>query len=440
MKSLIIILLFIIEIIQLAKATHLEPPDGKILFGPWYDRVTGDTIVDITKRFNYKKFSFVQSDINITDHLQYPDEFIKHLDDSKADTIMYLTVYPFEGFDKVTDEAYDEFVQLIIKLVNAGRRVLIRYASEMNGSWFNYGQKPKDFIASYRKVVDLVRSGVPSELSEYYSFLWAPNSGNGYPFPNGLSSITEDHPDFPMLDTNGDGELTIADDPYAPYYPGDDYVDWVGFSMYHYGAYWPWQQNVLPVSNQIKSLLLGINDFGNFNIYGTYCDRSVNYGGYINEDVSAGNKPFIITETAATFHLHNETSPIDPGPGRVAIKQAWWEQIFNRDFLKEFKKLKGVSTFEFYKFEEETLRDFTMLGSYTDEWPDAVADTNAVLDVFREAAKTYDFIVWANDSNISTATPTGAFYNSSGANNRVPQLTLGLLTITTFLFAYKYLF
>ena len=55
-------------------------------------------------------------------------------------------------------------------------------------------------------------------------------------------------PDFKALDTNGDGVLTMADDPYGPYYPGDDAVDWVGMSLYHWGSSYPWGANALPGS------------------------------------------------------------------------------------------------------------------------------------------------------------------------------------------------
>jgi hypothetical protein len=33
------------------------------------------------------------------------------------------------------------------------------------------------------------------------------------------------HPDFSICDTNGDGVLDNRDDPYGPYWPGDDVVD-----------------------------------------------------------------------------------------------------------------------------------------------------------------------------------------------------------------------
>jgi len=50
--------------------------------------------------------------------------------------------------------------------------------------------------------------------------LWDVNNGGGYPFPNGTDIASYvSASDFKLLDTNGDGEITQADDPYAPYYP-----------------------------------------------------------------------------------------------------------------------------------------------------------------------------------------------------------------------------
>lgn len=63
--------------------------------------------------------------------------------------------------------------------------------------------------------------------------VWAPNTAVGYPF-NGAGKYlpNADDPRFRQMDTNGDGKVDNADDPFAPYYPGDDVVDWVGISLY----------------------------------------------------------------------------------------------------------------------------------------------------------------------------------------------------------------
>jgi hypothetical protein len=59
--------------------------------------------------------------------------------------------------------------------------------------------------------------------------VWGPNLGITYPFntPNALSrapTAISDPVNFRLLDTNNDTVLNTFDDPYGPYYPGDEYV------------------------------------------------------------------------------------------------------------------------------------------------------------------------------------------------------------------------
>ncbi|KAI8913390.1 glycoside hydrolase superfamily, partial [Gorgonomyces haynaldii] len=312
----------------------LEPSNGKLLFGAWYDRISGDTPSAIQQRTGLPPFSLWQSDMNIGQTLQSEaiDNFVSQVAQTNSDAILYLTLYPMDGFQNVSAQALDQFTTKIQTITNAGRRVLIRYASEMNGNWFPYGQQPIAFIKSWKQVVDAVRAKVPDRSK--YAFIWAPNSGNGYPFGEGL------------LDTNNDGKYTIADDPYTPFFPGDDYVDWVGFSIYHYGKEYPWVDNVIPMPGQVEAIITGKPGWGAFNFYEMFC------------------------ETGATVHLWIQPSgnaqAIKPPNGeasdRVPIKQTWWRQIINATLLNTFPKIKAVSTFEFIKFEETTWRDFTNMG------------------------------------------------------------------------------
>ena len=144
--------------------------------------------------------------------------------------------------------------------------------------------------------------------------LWAPHNGIGYPFSvHGPYQAAPGSPDFAALDTNGDGVLTAQDDMYHPYYPGDDVVDWVGMTLYHWGVTYPWLENEMPPPNSFASTLRGagheppIPDF-----YARYCADAIHH------------KPLAIPETAALF---NPQQP--PGPGEFPLKQAWWRQVFN---------------------------------------------------------------------------------------------------------------
>ena len=80
--------------------------------------------------------------------------------------------------------------------------------------------------------------------------LWAPNNGGGYPYYGNKHTCRKYWcSDFDVLDTNQDGELDMFDDMYEPYYPGDDVVDWVGMTIYHWGRKSPWYNNTLPEDN-----------------------------------------------------------------------------------------------------------------------------------------------------------------------------------------------
>jgi hypothetical protein len=77
--------------------------------------------------------------------------------------------------------------------------------------------------------------------------LWAPTR-IGYPFStNGLYQATPGTAEFAALDTNGDGRLTALDDMRAMLQ--DDAVDWVGMTIYHWGATYPWLENEMPPTN-----------------------------------------------------------------------------------------------------------------------------------------------------------------------------------------------
>jgi hypothetical protein len=125
---------------------------------------------------------------------------------------------------------------------------------------------------------------------------------------------------------------------YAPYYPGDDAVDWVGMSIYHWGSAHPWGENELPEEGKFIA-----------HITGTYIglngdERAVPdfYRVYADEH----GKPMSITETAAFFR---------PGLGgdERGIKQAWQRQVFDDRVARDFPNIKMINWFEWRKFETE---------------------------------------------------------------------------------------
>ena len=80
------------------------------------------------------------------------------------------------------------------------------------------------------------------------AMVWETANGAFYPYNGGRYQCLSNTvcSDFSVLDTNGDDKLDMNDDMYTPYYPGDDSVDWVAQSIFHYGNTSPWGANAVP--------------------------------------------------------------------------------------------------------------------------------------------------------------------------------------------------
>jgi hypothetical protein len=329
--------------------------------------------------------SFFQVDFTVTPQAgiidpgpEITDQALQQLEDSGTNAGLYWTIYPKGGLDSVTDAILADLVVRLQKAIYTGRKVLFRYAPEMNGNWFAYGQQPEKFKAHWIRVVTFIRNGLGTNSSQV-GFIWAPNSGNGYPFRGGL-----------FENKTYTATLNNTSDPYTPYYPGDAYVDWVGLSIYHYGGWYHWRQNLPPAPGEFEALMRGNaqppmdwRQYGNnwpfYDFYGIFAlDGKGSLGQNPPEisNVTAGGKPFIVAETGASFHYGWNTPVWTQAPDynaslpapnvtwsttRLQMKQEWWTQIFA--FAQNNPKFKAFCSFEFIKPEEDTLRDFTMFGA-----------------------------------------------------------------------------
>ncbi|KRF03684.1 copper amine oxidase [Paenibacillus sp. Soil766] len=100
---------------------------------------------------------------------------------------------PRFGLNDVQD---DEYVRRFAREAKAsGIPIFLRYASEMNGAWVPWHGEPQLYIEKFRLIHDIMAEEAPN-----VAMVWSPNF---WP-PDTIDS----------------------------YYPGDAYVDWVGFSLY----------------------------------------------------------------------------------------------------------------------------------------------------------------------------------------------------------------
>ena len=248
--------------------------------------------------------------------------------------ILLLTLEPKEGLAAVTTEASEELARTLAGYNTAGIPVIVRFAHEMNGSWYEWGQQPSEYIAAFRRVAGAVHHHAPGS-----SMIWAPNYGGGYPFTGGKYQAAAGSPDGSGLDTDADRAVTGADDPYAPYYPGDDAVDWVGMSLYHWGNTYPWGASVVPEPEKFIQQLTGTYNGAGGN------DLAV--PDFYTQYAGAHGKPVAIPETAALV------ASGAPEGLELEVKQAWWRQLFDPRIPAEYPQLKMINWFEWNKHEVE---------------------------------------------------------------------------------------
>ena len=115
-----------------------------------------------------------------------------------------------DGLKAIARGVYDIYIDrwaTEAKLFN--KLIFLRFAHEMNDPyrypWGPQNNVPEDFIAAWKHVVDRFRAvGADNVI-----WIWSP------------------HPAYKMFDE---------------YYPGEDYVDWIGVGTLNYGTVAPWSQ------------------------------------------------------------------------------------------------------------------------------------------------------------------------------------------------------
>ncbi|KAI9011683.1 glycoside hydrolase superfamily [Hyaloraphidium curvatum] len=232
----------------------------------------------------------------------------------------------------IGDRGISQLAESLRQINALGIRVLVIPLPEPNGYWFSFGNQPDGYGEVYRRIVWGVRnSGINGDMVK---FGWQMNDATTYPYGQTWYAG--------RLDTNHNGYLDRGDDPWSPYYPGDEVVDWIGISAYHYGVSWPWT-NGYPADGKVVGICT--NEMGEAGRAGSGFD--------LHRFAADRGKPFAIFETAATyFPYHN------PGPGQLAIQSAWWRQLYSEATLNRLWNLRMIVWFEYFKHEESSDRDF----------------------------------------------------------------------------------
>ena len=212
----------------------LPPTDNKIYFGAFpdfggsEDQVTSQKIRDFEAIAN-KKILWASFSQNWFNGIKYPKEHIHAIDDTRS--IPYVRLMPRSSetqgvaeehfsFQKIIDGDFDtELIQWAKDAKEDNIPLLVDFAVEANGDWFaysgifngadktdgygdpNYPDGPERYRDAYRHIIDIFKQEEVNHITWFYHF-------NYTSFPN----EEWNQPKY--------------------YYPGDNYIDWVGFSLY----------------------------------------------------------------------------------------------------------------------------------------------------------------------------------------------------------------
>ncbi len=120
-----------------------------------------------------------------------PTDWVKKLADQKK--IVHIALEPNRGIQYVLDDIY--LLELAWAMKASGAKIFLRFGSEMNGAWVEYGKDPELYKEKFRLVSEVMKREAPN-----VAMVWCP--------------------------------YTTPINPIENLYPGDDYVDWVGVNMY----------------------------------------------------------------------------------------------------------------------------------------------------------------------------------------------------------------
>jgi hypothetical protein len=340
-------------------ACALTGPEDGVSFGVNLDW-ENDSIAEYSRRLGKTPAVFVLFAAFPMDESArgYVKDIASQLAQSRSSLV--LTLEPMQGLESVTPVAAQALAAYLGEINALGTPVFLRFAHEMNGSWYSWSQTPLEYISAFRKVASAVHADAPGT-----AMVWAPNYGGGYPFRGGKYTASPGTPAYDLLDTNRDGLVSIQDDPYSPYYPGDDAVDWVGMSLYHWGSAYPWGENETPEPDKFIAQLTG-------EYRGLAGDETALPDFYADYGVGHG-KPVAITETAAFFKPDISPSSSDE------IKSSWWSQVFPADLADQYSQIKMINWFEWSKHETEVgaVVDWTVTRD-----PALLADFQAALPAY----------------------------------------------------------
>ncbi|KAI8998300.1 glycoside hydrolase superfamily [Gaertneriomyces semiglobifer] len=317
---------------------NLEPVDNERYFGVWLNSTKGATSDakdgPLTPRHFNEKIKFNSSIVHMSARIVVDSkgsngiapssrlslDNLALIDDTRTDAVLYLSIFPESGLSQISSTTFSQIVGLCRGFNRRGRRILLRFAPGMNSGSVPWGLQPFPFIEAFRKLSEGIRQQPDANLT---ALVWAPYEGSSYPdlSPSELADRVYDDVARRLLDTNQDNVVNQEDNPYTPYWPGNEYVDWVGLSIYYPST------GTVPPATALQEIIQGVNMVSQANFYWSF--------------VVEKNKPMLIAETGVEY-----PSTTGGNTTELDVKRGWWDQYLSPDFYNTFPRIKAVTIYE----------------------------------------------------------------------------------------------
>lgn len=320
-----------------------SPTPGMPWFGPQLDWLE-DSAEDYEQRLGSSAALYGQRvAYPLTDDSTY---FLERLVTQSAaqGAVPVLSLEPSVPLDELTTDDAEALAEELSGLSDElGTRYLLRFAPEMNGTWYAWGQQPTAYVAAFRLLADVVHEQLPEA-----AMVWSPVYGAGYPYGAAYGDVDPDRvADVDALDTDGNRRLDSGDDPYGPFFPGTDAVDWVGLTLYHFGP------DRGRVDNEVEDPVEGGETGDSETSTGFETDVAPRDGAFRSrvkevygyEGGDSGRDPFydrfavandlpMLVDTGAVW------LPDPEGDPEIQIKRTWWRQVLKAS--RDFPQIGGI--------------------------------------------------------------------------------------------------
>ena len=305
-----------------------EPKEG-VLFGSAYDKDSringydGDKIKEFYGKENSANLMYLEFGDDIKVLSRY-DRFFKEIKKSGA-TVMFA--WNTALFLPNVEEYSDYIKNTIDYLGSTGVNIILRFSNEMNVA--PNGDNPSEYIRAFRYVADMAHK------KSNIAVCWAPN------------------------------DISALDRGFKEYYPGDEYVDWVGVSLY--------MNRFFKGVPNLDARQQDIDD--TYFLCGDYADPSLRVSDIVEFMQAEGiNKPLAISECGTPQKTNFTEDCLKWGAAHMG-------KLYG-ELIRNYPQIKFICYFNIERRDESQRYQLYDSPQLTEEYINAVSD-----DIFLESGK-----------------------------------------------------